>query len=52
MVEPGEVVEGDRDGGVLLAEGRFPDGERKPVERLGISVQPLLLVEVGEVLSD
>ena len=39
------------DVGMVLAEGRFPDGERALVERLGPPVQPLVAVEDGEVVE-
>ena len=49
--EQGEVVERAGDVGMVLAEGRFPDGERALVERLGPAVQPLVRVEAGEVVE-
>ncbi len=51
LVEDGEVVERVGDVGMVLAEGRFPDGERALIERLGPAVQPLALVEDGEVVE-
>ena len=46
--ETREFLERVGDTRVLLAEGRFPNGERALTQRLGPTVQALIDVEVGE----
>src|SRR3989442_4195772 len=51
LIEYRKVGEGSRDVPVLLTEGFHANGERSPIQRLGLRVVPLRAVEASQIVQ-